>query len=182
MPLGVQPFELPINSAKRETSIHDKILIRSHGDDGEYYYYDRVIDRRIHTKSIKVKFFVVGYRRVDQSYIDYIGRWVELEPHQLDFWRPTQLKPFTYFLGFYPYVNQTNNDLHVRLQLHSYPDNTRKSEIYIEKLTVIDSDFNSNLSWLTDTEIDKIEPPITGPEEPEFPFGIDPDPNCKWIF
>lgn len=181
MPLGTQPFEFPLNADKKETSVQDKILIQSHDDDMQITFFDTVVDRRVHTQSVKVKFFVVGYRMMNATVINYVGRWVELEPHQLDYLAPTDIVPYTYFLGFYPYVG-SQNDLHLRFQLFPLPSNEQRGELYIEKLTVMDSDFNSSLSWLTDDTIPPIIPPVTGPIDPPTPIGLNPDPNNVWIW
>lgn len=183
MSLGKQPFDLPVNAVKKETSIQDKILIQSHNENMDVVFYDKIVDSRIHTKSVKVKFFIVGFRQYEINEIQYIGKWVELEPYQLEYYNkaPAQTYP-AYFLGFYPYLVADANELHIRFQLFPFPNNDVRSEIYIEKLTVIDSDFDSELSWLTDTTIPPIYPPITGPIDPPIPPPIITNPNCVWPF
>lgn len=179
MNTGKQPFNLPVVTLKKEMSVEDKILLQSHLN-SEVTFYDKIIDSRIFTKSLKIKFFIVGYRLLSSSNINYVGRWVELEPYELDYWYPTTAIPNTYFIGFYPYYEA--NNLHIRLQLFPYPSNSIKGEIYLEKLTVMDSEFDSEMSWLNDDSIPPIIPPITGPINPPNPYGVDPDPNCVWIF
>lgn len=181
MPIGKQPFELPINAVKKETSLQEKILIQSHEEDGTPTFFEKVVDRRVHTKGVKVKFFVVGYRILQATVINYVGKWVELEAYQFDYLPPTETVPYSYMLGFYPYIN-TPDELILRFQLFPLPAVAQRGELYIEKFTVIDSDFDSSLSWLTDDTIPEIIPNPNKPFEPDPPFGIDPDPNNIWIF
>lgn len=189
MPLGSQPFDLPINAVKKETSLVTKAIVQSHEDDGTATFFETRIDRRVHTQNVKVKFYIVGYRDVDNDYINLVGRWVELEPYELDFFYPilvptsTPAFPQTYRIGFYPYVETQGNILVVRLQLVPHPVSSERGELYIEKLTVIDSDFDAEKSWFNDPDLQyPIVPPIDPPDPGPDPVGTDPDPNCVWPF
>lgn len=170
MSIGVQPFELPINAVKKETSLAEKIIVNSHDENGVPTFYETRVDRKIHTRSVKVKFYIVGFRNISVSEISLVARWCELEPYQLDFYYPVQGAFLqTYRIGFYPYVDEATNELVIRLQLVPHPGSTVISELYIEKLTVIDSDFDSELSWFTDPDIPPIVPPIDPPVVPPEP-------------
>lgn len=181
MPIGKQPFDLPISTVKKETSIDNKILIQSHVYDETTQswiaaYYDKTVNRLIHTQNIKIKFFVIGYRLLTEDVINYVGRWVELEPYQRDY------VASTYLLGFYPYSFDEINELHIRLQLHPIPNTSLRSEIYIEKLTIMDSEFGAEDTWLTDPDIPEIVPNPENPGDPDKPKIVYPDANNVWPF
>lgn len=183
MPIGTQPFPLPINSVKKETSLADKILVKSHDEEGLPTFYEFRIDRRIHTRSVKAKFYIVGFRNISVSEINLVARWCELEPYQLDFFYPIQGQFLqTYRIGFYPYIEEQSNTLVVRLQLVPHPGSSVQSELYIEKLSIVDSDFDAEQSWFNDDTIPPIIPPIDPPEPGPNPVGVDPDPNSVWPF
>lgn len=185
MPIGGQPFNLPINSVKKETSLADKIIVQSHDEENLPTFYEYRIDRRIHTQNVKVKFYIVGYRDKDNAYINLVGRWVELEPYEIDFFYPLTPTTFpqTYRIGFYPYVETESNILVVRLQLVPHPVSGETGELYIENLSIIDSDFQAELSWFNDPDLEyPIVPPIDPPDPGPDPKGVDPDPNCVWPF
>lgn len=183
MPIGKQPFELPLNAVKKETSVAEKVLLKSHDDEGLPTFWEFPLDRRMHTQNVKIKFYIVGFRNISVSEINLVARWCELEPYQLDFFYPVQGSFLqTYRVGFYPYVEEQSNRLILRLQLVPYPGSSAVSELYIEKITVIDSDFDAELSWFTDTTIPPIIPPIDPPEPGPNPTGTPPNPNCVWPF
>ena len=183
MPIGQQPFQLPMNAVKKETSIADKVLLKSHDDEGLPTFWEYRLDRRIHTQSVKIKFYIVGFRNISVSEINLVARWCELEPYQLDFFYPVQgVFLQTYRVGFYPYVEEQSNMLVLRLQLVPHPGSSAISELYIEKITVVDSDFGAENSWFNDPDIPPIIPPIDPPDPGPNPTGIDPDPNNYYIF
>lgn len=184
MSLNKQPFDLPVNSVKKETSIADKVIVNSHDGKKVPTFWDYNINRKVHTKSTKIKFYVVGYRDISNKFINLVGRWVELEPYEVDFFYPIipSTFPKSYRIGYYPYVEEQSGTLVARLQLIPYPSSNIQSELYIEKVTIMDSDFDSELSWFNDKTIPPITPPVDPPTPPPDPFGADPDPNCVWIY
>lgn len=183
MPIGKQPFPFPVNTVKKETSIAEKVLLTSHDDEGLPTFWEYRLDRRIHTQSVKIKFYIVGFRNISVSEINLVARWCELEPYQLDFFYPVQGAFLqTYRVGFYPYVEEQSNTLVLRLQLVPHPGSSVASELYIEKITVVDSEFDAELSWFTDTTIPPIVPPIDPPDPGPNPQGTNPDPNNVWPY
>lgn len=184
MNIGKQPFNLPINNNKSETSIIDKVIIKSHDEENLPTFWEFELDRRKHTQNVKIKFYIVGYRDIiNNNHINLIGRWIELEPFEIDFFYPLEtIFTSTYRIGFYPYIN--NDKLIIRLQLIPYPLSSILGELYIEKVTIIDSDFDSESSWFNDNDLKyPIVPQIDSPDPPTpNPKGIDPDPNCTYPF
>lgn len=183
MPIGKQPFDLPVNAVKKETSIADKVLLQSHDEDGEPTFWEYRIDRRVHTQAVKIKFYIVGFRNIAVSEISLVARWTELEANEIDFFYPIQGTFLqTYRVGFYPYVEDATNQIVLRLQLVPYPGSSVLSELYIEKVTIIDSDFDADLSWFTDDTIPPIVPPIDPVDPGPNPIGPYVDPNAVWPF
>lgn len=176
MPIGKQPFDLPMNSVKKETSIAEKVSFRTHDADGQANYWQMIVDRRLHTKNVKIKLFVAGYHLLSETdSVRYIGQWVELEPYQQHYVNNN------YLLVFTPYAFEQQNELYIRLRVQNQADPQLQGEIFVEKISIIDSDFDPETTWLTDDSIALI--PIIGqsPTPPE-PQGTDPDPNNQWIW
>lgn len=193
MSIGKQPFDLPINSVKKETSLINKFTVYNIYTDrpDENRVWDMETDHRIHTQSVKIKFFIAGIRWNNADTISTVARWVELEPNQYTFMYPipaiNSVSPGilnTFFFGFYPYKHPTTGRLVIRVKLWAYPDNTKIARIYIEKMTMIDSDFDSDDSWLNDDSV--TFSPKPGDPAPEPPDPVDPvgpfSPNCVWPF
>jgi len=188
MAIGKQPFQLPTNTVKKETSIIDLLHFESHDDNNNKISWETVIDRRTHTASVKIKLFVIGFRRKSTvGRVDYIGKWIEIEPLQFAlrphvvFQTPPTIIEEGFFIGFFPYVD--GNNLHIRLELWSSLNINEPSEMWIEKISIQDSEFDSNVSWTQDEDLrSQFFPPLpTDPQDPQIPVIPDPDPNNTYI-
>lgn len=171
--LGVQPFPLPMNAVKKETSYFEKVMVVSHDEDGVKTQFDFVVDSRVHTRSFKVKFFLTGFRSVSEAVIHYIGEWVELESQEYYLRYPDDAIPDTFFIGFYPYKFVENGEAHAVLSCIDYATDNEVIEVYIEKVSIIDSDFDDSISWLNDEDKGDLFTPKPGSEPtiPDEPVG-----------
>ena len=192
----VKTWGFPINSTKRETSIEERLYIQT-GNSQRL-----TVSAKAHQNSVRVKFFIVGYRDVTSiagNTIQTVCRWVELEPlqsfcnrHSFEDWvrdytinssvnvqgdTSTQVSasatpfnanfmghfegagtgvgnltilPTTESSGFFIGINvlQQNDDLHIDFHLVSMDG--QPGEIWIEKISVVDSEFDADKSWITE--------------------------------
>ena len=175
------PYDLPVNTLKRESSVQELLHLRSHKTLGILDYAVIPYNNRIHRNNVKVKFFLVGFRKVtvhpDTDPIYKIGKWVELEPYQT-FYEMSLINdtvqgivyPFDYFITYTNQLVQSANAVILNVETST----GEVCEIWIEKISVIDSDFNSQVGWTNpyyeNNILELLQPPAFFPDLPHVPY------------
>ena len=153
-------FSLPINSLKSETSLFERLHFDSaqETDLENVTGYKFVIDRRLHRNSVKLKTYITAFRNLAQPTAYLVGAWAELEPHQI-FYSPqyaTNFAPYPFHDGFLLSFNAHFTDTLINCYLTLKSMNGTDCEIWLEKISVIDSDFDYDKSWLSSADPENI--------------------------
>jgi hypothetical protein len=169
-----QNFNLPLNSLKRETSVLETIHFVNTDiiqiGETELTGFRFSIDKRVHRNNPKIKFYVTAFRNTNQPTAYLVGNWVELENYQI-FYSPqyeTNFSPFPFHDGYMLEYNCFETEISWECVIQLWGMAQLECEIWLEKISIIDSDFNPQISWLNPNYENNIRD-IVRPLPPEFP-------------
>ncbi|MCL2311008.1 MAG: hypothetical protein FWC41_00755 [Firmicutes bacterium] len=184
-------FTLPLNALKRETSYFDVLNFNNQDvitiGETDLYGFKFAVDKQVHRLNPKIKFYITGFRNIGQPTAYLVGHWVELENYQI-YYSPqfeTGFSAYPFHDGFMIEYNTIEDSTVYQCVLQLWSMQNIPCEIWIEKISIIDSDFNKNISWLhPDYEFNIRD--ILRPLPPTFPDITQPkrpiiDPNNPFI-
>jgi len=172
---------LPIHSQKGDTSLYENMYLESHEDmqnPTDVKFTSLKVDGLLHKNTVKVKFFICGYRLYntppDYPYIEFVGKWVELEPQQYFYydmgtWYEDEEVPVDFWIGF---LQRRSGD-DVYLDFHFGNPQGHACQIWIEKIVVSDSEFDKEISFANPDYSETLQPYLRvargAPIEPTIP-------------
>lgn len=167
-------FPLPVNNLKRETSAIEKAHFYSHVD-GERYSHEIAVPRNIHTAGVKISFYVSAYRVDGSTTAELVGKRVTLEENEIFYYPDYRLVQGNEKQGFFITFRAFQRASQYILSLQLTSTYGLLGEVWIEKISVIDSDFDNEKGWLYSGDEDNIRDiviplpdEISPPEPPVF--------------
>lgn len=145
-----QNFNLPLSNLKRESSFIEKVKFTAQKtENGETVpnIYQLEIDNRIHRNGVILYLYIAAYRKSGTTDIVLVGNAIKLEEMEIYYNSPSR-----FFLAFS--TTRQGDQLLCNLQLYN-TDGT-DAELWIEKISIMDSDFDYNKGWLNPNDPDNI--------------------------